>query len=85
MRINDLNRIQGTNPYQKINQKNEELKKSQLGKDQISISDEAKELLEKTKEQTSQEKIDQLKAEIDNGTYKVDSQKLAEKILDWLK
>ncbi|WP_339060500.1 flagellar biosynthesis anti-sigma factor FlgM [Tepidibacillus marianensis] len=85
MRINDINRIQGMNPYQKANQKRDELKKTDAKKDQISISEEAKELLGKTKEMTHQQKIDQIKEQINNGTYKVDSEQVAKKILDWYK
>jgi len=85
MRINDINRIQGLNPYQKANQKREELKKLDSKKDQISISEEAKELLGKTKDITRQQRIDQVKEQIDNGTYKIDSEQVAKKMLDWLK
>ncbi|TCS83323.1 flagellar biosynthesis anti-sigma factor FlgM [Tepidibacillus fermentans] len=85
MRINDINRIQGINQYQKMNQKKEEIKKTEQKKDQILISEEAKELLEKSKDLTRREKIDQIKEQIQNGTYMIDPKKVADKILDWLK
>ncbi|GBF10534.1 MULTISPECIES: flagellar biosynthesis anti-sigma factor FlgM [Tepidibacillus] len=86
MKINDINRIQGINRYQQqINQKERQLKKTESKKDEINISDEAKALLEQTKDVGREEKINQIKDQIKNGTYQVDSGKVAEKILKWFK
>lgn len=87
MKINDVNRIQGINKYQQLNQKDsKDIKNNSQKRDQISISEEAKALLEKNKEVTSSNpRVDELKSEINNGTYKVDSQKVADKLVDWFK
>lgn len=85
MKINDVNRIQGINKYQQFNQKDsKDIKNNSQKRDQISISEEAKALLEKNKEVTSNPRVDEIKSEINNGTYKVDSEKVAEKLLDWV-
>lgn len=83
LKINDIGRLQGINKYQKMNQKDQELKQKDNKKDQISISNEAKVLLEQTKETTSKDKIIQIKEQIENGTYQVDSKKVAEKMIEW--
>ncbi|MFX0560606.1 flagellar biosynthesis anti-sigma factor FlgM [Tepidibacillus infernus] len=86
MKINDINRIQGISRYQQqINQKERQLKKTESKKDEINISDEAKALLEQTKDVGREEKINQIKDQIKNGTYQVDSGKVAEKILKLFK
>lgn len=78
MKINPINRIDAVyQAYQKHNQptKAEDTKKTQT--DQVELSNEAKLQLQKEKAA----RIEQLKAQIDSGTYKVDSEKLAEKLL----
>ena len=78
-----MNRLQGINKYKKMNQKDWEISQKELKKDQISISNEAKALLEKNKEVVNTEKVKEFKEKINNGTYQVDSQKVAEKLLEW--
>jgi negative regulator of flagellin synthesis FlgM len=71
------------NPYQKQNQKpNPETGKASSKKDQVQISEQAKAMLENksTVDPARQEKVNQLKSEVQNGEYKVDSQKVAEKL-----
>lgn len=82
MKINEINRVQGINKYDQYN-KNRDIGHKELKKDQIIISDEAKALLEKTKEADSNTKVDKIKEEINNGTYHVDSNKVADKIINW--
>lgn len=85
MKVNDVNRIQGINKYQQFGKQNEDqnLKQSKSRKDQVSISDEAKALLEQSKgSDTSSDKINQLKEEVNNGTYKVDSYKVADSMIE---
>lgn len=82
MKINPINRIDAVyQAYQKNNQpaKPEDAKKVKT--DQLELSDEARLQLQKEKDL----KIEQLKAQIENGTYKVDSEKLAEKLLAFWK
>ncbi|WP_462410715.1 flagellar biosynthesis anti-sigma factor FlgM [Neobacillus sp. Marseille-QA0830] len=77
MKINPINRIDAAyQAYQKNQQpRTEEKKEAQT--DKVELSSEAKLQIQKDKEA----KIEQLKAQIANGTYKVDSEKLAEKLL----
>lgn len=82
MKINEINRAQGINKYDQYN-KNREIGQKEVKKDQIIISEEAKALLEKTKEADSNIKVNNIKEEINNGTYHVDSNKVAEKIINW--
>lgn len=82
MKINEINRAQGINKYDQYN-KNREIGQKEVKKDQIIISEEAKALLEKTKEADSNVKVNNIKEEINNGTYHVDSNKVAEKIIYW--
>lgn len=82
MKINPINRIDAVyQAYQKNNQpaKAEDAKKVKT--DQLELSDEARLQLQKEKDL----KIEQLKAQIESGTYKVDSEKLAEKLLAFWK
>jgi negative regulator of flagellin synthesis FlgM len=53
--------------------------------DQVQISSRAKEMYEKKTEASSdrQEKIDALKAQIQSGEYKVNSQKVADKVFQF--
>ncbi|MNB77476.1 Anti-sigma-28 factor, FlgM [compost metagenome] len=88
MKINDTNRVNGINPYQKSVETNaaNSVKKSQK-KDEVSISAEALEMLraqqsgdvEKTK------KIEELKKLVSSGTYNVDARDLADKLLPYFK
>jgi len=85
VKINDINPIKGINKYQQTHQQERELKKSEKKKDQISISEEAKAMLEETKHTSKQERIAELKEQIDSGTYQVDSKLVADKMLKWYK
>lgn len=82
MKINEINRAQGIKKYDQVN-KNREIGHKEAKKDQIIISEEAKALLEKTKEIASDPKVDKIKEEINNGTYQVDSKVVAEKMINW--
>lgn len=83
-----INRVQ--NQYQNIKQyqiqnktKNEEIKKDKAVDVEISTS--AKELAEKVKESKTIEysqRVEKLRAAILEGSYKIDSEKIAEKIIE---
>ena len=78
MKINDVNRIQGLQSYKNtinITQKQDLTKKIQV--DKVEFSQAAQEKISVEKEQ----RIQALKEQIQNGTYKVDSEKIAEKLL----
>ena len=86
MKINKVN-IPAINPY-----KANELKaakaeqKAQLQTDKLEISSEAKKLSEiQSYSVERNERIQQIKAQIDAGTYKVDPEKLAVDLIDYYK
>jgi negative regulator of flagellin synthesis FlgM len=78
---NQYNRIGAIQAYQKTGeqQKKETNKKPQY--DQVEISSQAQQQIQKDKDA----RIEQLKNQIANGTYKVDSEKIAEKLLAFSK
>jgi negative regulator of flagellin synthesis FlgM len=78
---NQLNRIGAIQAYQKTSEqpKKETNKKAQY--DQVEISSQAQQQIQKDKDA----KIEQLKNQIANGSYKVDSEKIAEKLLAFYK
>ncbi|MDZ7672936.1 MAG: flagellar biosynthesis anti-sigma factor FlgM [Halanaerobiales bacterium] len=83
---NDINMNKIMKAYQNLNQQDNNNVKKQTKLDQVNISNEAKEIqnIKETLENKSeirQEKVDQIKNQIQNGTYQVDSQKIAEKII----
>ncbi|WP_066259204.1 flagellar biosynthesis anti-sigma factor FlgM [Neobacillus drentensis] len=78
MKISDVSRLQGLQSYKNtINntQKQDLAKKIQV--DKVEFSRAAQEKISVEKEQ----RIQALKEQIQNGTYKVDSEKIAEKLL----
>lgn len=79
--INQYNRVGAIQAYQKTGeqQKKETNKKPQY--DQVEISSQAQQQIQKDKDA----RIEQLKNQIANGTYKVDSEKIAEKLLAFYK
>lgn len=88
MKINDTARIGALNPYQRTNetQRTEETKKS-VRKDEVTISTEAMEMLQaanKPAESDRAARIQDLKQQVAAGTYSVDSNKIAEKLLPFL-
>ncbi|WP_058300358.1 flagellar biosynthesis anti-sigma factor FlgM [Gorillibacterium timonense] len=94
MKINEPSRIGGVNPYHK--QQDGKLtgagkEKAKL-KDQLQISPEAKELqeLQAASQKNAADparlaKVEELKQQVSTGTYRVDSGKIAEKLLPYLK
>jgi negative regulator of flagellin synthesis FlgM len=90
MKVNEPNRPGIINNYNKIN-KTYAAKgaKAPMGKDEVKISNEALELLRQGEDIESssirKEKINQLKQQIETGTYHVPSEKIAEKFLAFWK
>lgn len=60
-------------------------KTSAQPKDKVEISSQAKELQNASDIKSRQEKIAQLKAEIENGSYKVDGNSIAENMVNFYK
>ncbi|MGD8190287.1 flagellar biosynthesis anti-sigma factor FlgM [Brevibacillus ginsengisoli] len=90
MRINEPNRTGMINAYNKTGKLYAaQNSKKPMGKDEVQISNEALELLKKgeVKETapTDKTKLNELKAKIEQGTYHVPSDKIAEKFLSFWK
>ncbi|MBN2853888.1 MAG: flagellar biosynthesis anti-sigma factor FlgM [Clostridia bacterium] len=90
MKINPVNPYSNISKTDKVRKSDNVTKKSNTVSDQVQISDEAKsidKLIQKAKSSESDrtEKVEALKRQIEDGSYKVDSQKLAEKMIDTLK
>ncbi|MDM5315075.1 flagellar biosynthesis anti-sigma factor FlgM [Fictibacillus sp. b24] len=84
MRINHFKTIQN-NPYKKqVPHMNEIHVKSAYKKDEIQISDEAKKLLSSSKfEQDRMDKVQEIKQQVDSGTFKVNVAKTAASIISY--
>jgi negative regulator of flagellin synthesis FlgM len=84
MRINHFNSIQN-NPYKKQTQDmKQESVQSAYKRDEIQISDEAKKLLSSSKfEQERAEKVNEIKRQVESGSYQVNTSKVARSILDF--
>lgn len=87
MKINETNRIGGTNPYQKQTEVRADGAKKARQKDQVQISAAAKEMLTFSQAQGAErsKQIERLKNEVASGTYHVEAGKIAEKLLPYLK
>lgn len=91
MKINDNQRVGAVNPYKKTGDAkfmSHAANKKEKAKDQVEISAEAKEMLDakgtvRTEEQA--QRIEELKASVASGTYYVDANKIAEKLIPYLK
>lgn len=76
--------VNAVNPYKNQQVKTNEVKKSTLSfQDQLEISSQAKDLQGvKSYESERADRLSELKSQIQNGTYKVDSEKLARDLLN---
>jgi len=82
----NIHRIGSTNvnPYQRQMNKLEQSAKTTGKKDKVEISQAAKELQEASKlEAIRQEKIEQLKQQVQTGTYTVDAKAVAESVWNY--
>lgn len=91
MKINDINRMSGVNPYRK------QLTPSQAGqtgrkdkpKDGVEFSEEAMKLLESqgttAADPARTAKLNELKEAVSSGTYKIDAGLVAEKLLSYFR
>lgn len=84
MKINNVN-LPAINPY-KANELNvpKSVKTTQAQTDKLEISSQAKQLSEISSYTTDRnERIQEIKAQIDAGTYKIDSQEIAKNLLSY--
>jgi negative regulator of flagellin synthesis FlgM len=85
MKINPLNNSR-INPYQRNADKVNQLKNSQKPLDKVEISSQAKDMQEISKvSKERQERVEELKVQVENGTYKVDSKEIAKNMLKFYK
>ncbi|MGD7006934.1 flagellar biosynthesis anti-sigma factor FlgM [Metabacillus sp. 84] len=85
MKINNYS-VNGINPYKRKDSQVERAGQVQAKQDKIEISSAAKELQSTNKiAEARQEKVDQLKAKIENGTYEINPKEIARKFADYYK
>jgi negative regulator of flagellin synthesis FlgM len=85
MKINPLNNSR-INPYQRNADKVNQLKNSQKPLDKVEISSQAKDMQEISKiSKERQARVEELKVQVENGTYKVDSKEIAKNMLKFYK
>ncbi|TFB24382.1 flagellar biosynthesis anti-sigma factor FlgM [Filobacillus milosensis] len=83
MKINPLNNT-NLNPYKKNIQKQQDVKNAGQPQDKLEISNQAKQLQGNNSiVEARQEKVDELKKQVQNGDYQVDPKKTAEKMIDF--
>jgi negative regulator of flagellin synthesis FlgM len=89
MKINETGRVGAINSYQRnIESSRQQEDKKSRRKDEVTISAEAMEMLQATERSANTERTQQiqdLKQQVSSGTYQVDSNKLAEKLLPYFK
>lgn len=87
MKINEGKRIGAANPYAKQNEMRSDNTKKAKQKDEVQISAAAKEMLSTSKLNDAErgERINELKRAVASGTYHVDSGKIAEKLLPFIR
>ncbi|MNK59576.1 anti-sigma28 factor FlgM [compost metagenome] len=91
MKINETGRIGSINSYQRqLDNQRQLTDKKTKRKDEVSISNAAQELLqaqanEKASDPARIQRIQDLKAQVAAGTYKVDAGKLADKLAPYFK
>ncbi|MBB6632595.1 flagellar biosynthesis anti-sigma factor FlgM [Cohnella thailandensis] len=88
MKINQTQRVGMYQAYQQAAEARPDQAVGKKRKDEVQISAEAKELLDlqgKTPDAARAHKIESLKQEVSTGTYYVDTDKLAERILPFIR
>ncbi|SDX28271.1 flagellar biosynthesis anti-sigma factor FlgM [Paenibacillus sp. CF384] len=87
MKINQTHRVNAVNPYQKQNDQQTGALGRKRKTDEVQISAEAQEMLSYSRVNNSDRAklIDDLKQSVNSGSYHVESGKIAEKLLPFLK
>lgn len=87
MKINDVNRAGMLNPYRKAidAQAAGSTGKTARQKDGVEFSPEARKMLEASGDPTQASRIEELKEAVSTGTYRIEAEKVAEKMVSyWL-
>ena len=83
MKINNYG-TNSINPYNRQANKIDELKKAEKPVDKVEISSTAKAMQQMSEvEQLRQKKVEELKIQVENGTYKPNPQDIAKSIVDF--
>ncbi|GGE84944.1 flagellar biosynthesis anti-sigma factor FlgM [Priestia taiwanensis] len=83
MRINSFG-VNGINPYKQQMNKMNNMAKAMAKEDKVEISSKAKEMHEVSKVVLDrQERVEQLKQQIENGTYQIDSKDIAKSMASY--
>ncbi|GGA67160.1 hypothetical protein GCM10008025_08760 [Ornithinibacillus halotolerans] len=83
MKINGMNQT-NFNPYKNQMQKYQDTKKAVKQNDQLEISSEAKKLQENNKvNENRQAFVQEIKNQIDSGTYKINYEKTVQKMIEF--
>ncbi|CAH0344856.1 flagellar biosynthesis anti-sigma factor FlgM [Bacillus sp. CECT 9360] len=83
MKINNIG-SSGVNPYNREYNKIEQAKTANVNADKLEISSTAKELQQSLQIPAQrQAKVDELKIQVENGTYKVNAHDTAKSIIDF--
>ncbi|GAK41263.1 flagellar biosynthesis anti-sigma factor FlgM [Paenibacillus shunpengii] len=89
MKINESGRIGAINSYSRNIESGQQTEnKKSKRKDEVSISPEAMEMLKQQEQVNSSERaqrIQELKQQVASGTYKVDTEQLAERMMPYFK
>lgn len=87
MKINDTQRIGAYRTYQQQNDTRTSETANKRRKDEVQFSAEAMELLgaQRAEDPNRAKRIEELKNVVTSGTYSVDAEKLAEKLLPFVK
>jgi negative regulator of flagellin synthesis FlgM len=89
VKVNDTGRVGGINPYQRnVDSRDNYVEKRKRQTDQVSFSPEALEMLDDAKraqDPERAERIKQLKESVATGTYHVEANKIAEKLMPYFK
>jgi negative regulator of flagellin synthesis FlgM len=86
MKIQGTGYVNHVNPYNKNQSRDQAAVSGNKRSDQLSISEEAKALLDQLSgkhDLERRQKVEELKREIESGTYKVEAGKVAEKLMEW--
>lgn len=86
MKINETQRLSAVSQYQ-TQQSIQRTGKAPMKKDELSISAEAKEMLnaQQSQDPARTERIQALKHAVSTGTYKVEADKIAEKLMPYFR
>ena len=79
-----IDRSQATQPNELVRQSGKDRQQVSPGADSVAVSSKAAELnkLANTVEQSRNERLDEVRAQLESGTYRVSAKDLAQKLID---